>query len=60
VFPFGDVAALSFALGEMARDPAASARMGQAARERVIGRYGIAQAAAGVLEGLRRALVNDR
>jgi len=60
VFPCRDVAALSVALGAMARDPAAARRMGQAARERVMGRYGMAQAVAGVREGLRRALVEGR
>jgi len=60
VFPCGNAAALSLALGAMSRDPAAAARMGQTARERVMGRYGIAEAAAGVLEGLRRAQVDRR
>jgi hypothetical protein len=54
------VAALTAALGAMARDPAAAGRMGQEARARVMGRYGIAQAAEGVRQGLRRALVDDR
>ena len=60
VFPCRDVGALTGALGEMARDPAAAGRMGQEARARVMGRYGIAQAAEGVRQGLRRALVDDR
>jgi glycosyltransferase involved in cell wall biosynthesis len=60
VVPFRDVEALSAALGRMARHPEAAARMGRAARERVMARYGIAQAIEGVRQGLRRALLNDR
>ncbi|MFM7264424.1 MAG: glycosyltransferase [Cyanobium sp.] len=60
VFPCRNVAALSVALGSMARDPAAARRMGQSARERVMGHYSIAEAVAGVREGLRRALLESR
>jgi glycosyltransferase involved in cell wall biosynthesis len=60
VFPCRDVGALTGALGEMARDPAAAGRMGQEARALVMGRYGIEQAAQGVRQGLRRALVDGR
>lgn len=60
VVPFRDVVALSGALARMAQDPAAAVTMGQAARERVMGGYGIAQARDGVRQGLRRALLRDR
>jgi mannosyltransferase len=53
-YPCGDSAALATCLAAMARDPAAAARMGQAARERVEERFTIEAAAAGIRAALAR------
>ncbi|MEB3255076.1 MAG: glycosyltransferase [Synechococcaceae cyanobacterium] len=59
IYPCRDVAALARGLAAMAGDPAAARRMGNAARERVLSSYGVTQARDGVLEGLRRALMDS-
>lgn len=52
VTPAGQPPALAAAMGRMAADPAGAARMGEAARERVLGGFTAAKAAEGVLAGL--------
>ncbi|WP_216901267.1 glycosyltransferase [Synechococcus sp. CCY 9618] len=58
VTPFGQPAALAAAMGRMAADPIAAARMGAAARARVNEHFGVQNAAAGILAGL--ALLRPR
>jgi glycosyltransferase involved in cell wall biosynthesis len=53
-YPCGDTAALATCLAAMARDPAAAARMGQAAREQVEREFTIEAAAAGIRAALAR------
>jgi glycosyltransferase involved in cell wall biosynthesis len=53
-YPCGDTAALATCLAAMARDPAAAARMGQAARERLDVRFTIEAAAAGIRAAVAR------
>ncbi len=57
VFPCRDVEALAGALRAMAADPAAAARMGEAAKALVLERFGVEQARDGVLQALRQTLV---
>jgi glycosyltransferase involved in cell wall biosynthesis len=58
VSPVGQPAALAVAMGRMAADPAAAARMGATARERVNTDFSVRNAAEGILAGL--ALVEKR
>jgi GT2 family glycosyltransferase len=60
VFPCRHVAALAQALLAMAADPAAAARMGIAARERVFGAFGVDQAAAGLRQAVQAAITTER
>jgi glycosyltransferase involved in cell wall biosynthesis len=53
-YPCGDTDALAACLAAMARDPAAAARMGQAARERVEEHFTIEAAAAGIRAAVAR------
>ncbi len=57
VFPCRDARALAGALRAMAADPGAAAGMGQAARELVVGSFGVEQARDGVLRALRQTLM---
>ena len=56
--PVGQPAALAAAMGRMAADPAAAARMGETARELVNSRFSVRNAAEGILAGL--ALLEPR
>ncbi|MCP9900247.1 glycosyltransferase [Cyanobium sp. Cruz CV13-4-11] len=58
VSPVGQPAALAAALGRMAADPAAAARMGAAAKELVQDHFSVRNAAEGILAGL--ALLEQR
>ncbi len=54
VTPFGQPQPLAEALRRMAADPAAAARMGATARQRVNDHFSVANAAAGIRDGLAR------
>ena len=56
VFPFGDGAALSVAIGGLVEDADLRARLGEAARERARSNYGLERFRAGVEETYRDAL----
>jgi glycosyltransferase involved in cell wall biosynthesis len=58
VSPVGQPAALAAAMGRMAADPAAAARMGATAKERVRTHFSVRNAAEGILAGL--ALLEQR
>ena len=60
VSPCREVEALAGALRAMAADPAAAARMGEAAKALVLERFGVEQARDGVLQALRQTLVLPR
>ncbi len=56
VVPFGDVAALAAALGDLARDPARRERLGAAARERVRAEFGVQRMLGGVAAAYAAAM----
>jgi glycosyltransferase involved in cell wall biosynthesis len=59
LYPFGDIDALVAALGRLAGDPAARARMGNAGRDRVCERFSIESYVAGVSAVLTEVLAGS-
>ena len=55
VFPFGDVPAMAAQITALATNPPALARMGQLARERVMGGFSVRRAVGGVMDAVRFA-----